>query len=60
MLSKCVYSIDDLYTRFSWFYIKMEEGREDKIVERQRERGRESECRLMKGTASVVKRTVRK
>jgi hypothetical protein len=42
------------------FISKWKRGREDKIVERQRERGRESVCRLMKGTASVVKGTVRK
>jgi hypothetical protein len=61
-LSKCVYSIDDPHTRSSQFYIKMEE--EGKIAERQREsereRGRESECRWRKDTASVVKWTVRK
>ncbi len=61
MLSKCVYSIDDLSTRSNQFYIKTEErarGQDNRDTER--ERGRESECRLMEDAASDVKLTVRK
>ncbi len=42
------------------FISKQKRGQEEKIVERQRERGRECECRLREDVASVVKWTVRK
>jgi hypothetical protein len=47
VLSKCVYSNDKFHSSFSQFYIKTEEGQEDKIAERQRD----SECRLTKDKA---------
>ncbi len=59
MLSKCVYSIDNFHTRFSQFYIKTEEGARGQDSGKT-ERDRESEFRLMRDTASVVKWTVRK
>ncbi len=37
MLSKCVYSNEKFNKGFSKFYIKTEEGQEDKIAERPRE-----------------------
>ncbi len=65
MLLKSVYSIDNLNTRSSQFYIKTGKGargQDSRETEREREREgeRESECRLRKDVASVIKRTVRK
>jgi hypothetical protein len=58
---KSVYSIDNLNTRSNQFYIKTEEGaRGQGSRETERERGRESEYRLRKDVASVIKQTVGK
>jgi hypothetical protein len=62
VLLKSIYSIDNLNTRSSHFYIKTEkgaQGQDSRERERERERG-EREYRLRKDAASVIQKTVRK